>query len=210
MAYAKLLRGHTSEVNFALAATVFAVIFFAELPDKTMIATVVMGSRSSALPVWIGASMAFIVHMGVAAIAGHFLELLPHKVLEIIITVVFLAGAAYLLLVPEKSELAKGEREAEKESPGAFLKVAATAFAVIFIGEFGDLTQILAANFVAKSHNPWVVFVAASLALIAVSALGSFGGRSLVRVLPLARIRQGGGILLAAFGIYTLITIFTG
>jgi len=197
-------------VNLALALTVFGVIFVAELPDKTMIATVVMGSRSSALPVWIGASLAFVVHMGIAAVAGKFLALLPHKLLEVIIMIVFLAGAAYLLFVPEKSELTKGEREAEKETPGSFVKVGSTAFAVIFIGEFGDLTQILAANFVAKSHEPWIVFLAASLALIAIAALGAFGGRSLVRILPLSRIRQGGGILLAGFGIYTLITLIIG
>lgn len=197
-------------MNVALALTVFGVIFVAELPDKTMIATVVMGSRSSALPVWIGASLAFVIHMGIAAVAGKFLELLPHKLLEVIIMIVFLAGAAYLLFVPEKSELTKGEREGEKETPGSFFKVGSTAFAVIFIGEFGDLTQILAANFVAKSHDPWIVFVAASLALVAIAALGAFGGRSLVRVLPLSRIRQGGGILLAGFGIYTLITLITG
>jgi putative Ca2+/H+ antiporter (TMEM165/GDT1 family) len=197
-------------VNLGLALAVFGVIFVAELPDKTMIATVVMGSRSSALPVWIGASCAFVVHMGIASVAGHFLALLPHRALEIIVTILFLGGAAYLLFVPEKSELTKGEAEAAAEASGAFVKVAATSFAVIFIGEFGDLTQILAANFVARSHQALTVFIAGTIALITVSALGSFGGRALLRVLPLSRIRLGGGILLAGFGIYSLISAITG
>jgi len=197
-------------VNLALAAGVFGVIFVAELPDKTMIATVVMGSRSAALPVWIGASLAFIAHMMIATVAGRFLGLLPRTILEVIVTVLFLAGSAYLLLVPEKEEIEEGEREAEAERPGAFRKVALTAFGVIFIGEFGDLTQILAANFVARSHQPLTVFVGATAALLAVSALGAFGGKALLRVLPLARIRQGGGILLGLLGIYTLITAIRG
>ena len=197
-------------MNYALALTVFGVLFVAELPDKTMIATVVMGSRSRALPVWVGASVAFTIHMGIASIAGHFLELLPHRLLEISVTVLFLGGAAYLLFVPEKAELEKGEEEAEAETAGTFLKVAATSFAVIFIGEFGDLTQILAANFVARSHQAWTVFIAGSLALISVSALGSFGGKALLRVLPLAKIRLGGGVLLAGFGIYSLVSAITG
>jgi len=197
-------------VNLALAATVFGVIFVAELPDKTMIATLLMGSRSNPRAVWIGAALAFICQMAIAAVAGRFLSLLPHLALEIVVTLLFLGGAAYLLFVPESEEIAEGEAEAESEAAGSLLRVAVTAFGVIFIGEFGDLTQILAANFVARSHQPWIVFIASSLALLCVSALAAFGGQALLRVLPLSRIRKGGGLLLAAFGIYSLVSILVG
>jgi len=197
-------------VDVALALTVFGVMFVAELPDKTMIATVVMSSRSRSLPVWIGASVAFTLHMALACVAGHYLALLPHKVVEIVVTILFLGGAAYLIFVPEKEELERGEAEGEREETGTFLKVAATAFGIIFIGEFGDLTQILAANFVARYHQAITVFVAGALALICVSGLAAFSGKALVKVLPLSRIRMGGGILLAGFGVYSLIKVFTG
>jgi putative Ca2+/H+ antiporter (TMEM165/GDT1 family) len=197
-------------VNLGLAASVFGVMFLAELPDKTMIATVLMGSRSRASAVWLGASAAFLIHMGLAAIAGHFLSLLPHRAVEAVVTVLFLGGAAFLLFVPESEQIEEAEEEAEAEHAGAFLKVAATAFGVILIGEFGDLTQILAANFVAHSHEPWTVFAAGSLALISVAALGAFGGRALLRVLPLSRIRKAGGVLLALFGLYTLYQLAFG
>jgi len=95
-------------VNLALIATVFAVIAVAELPDKTMIATLVMGSRSRPVLVWIGASAAFAVHVTVAVVAGHLLTLLPHRAVEIVVTVLFLAGAAYLLFVPEKKRRRRG------------------------------------------------------------------------------------------------------
>ena len=62
----------------------------------------------------------------------------------------------------------------------------------------------------AKSHQAWTVFVAASAALICVSAIGSFGGRALLRVLPLEKIRMGGGILLALFGLYSLYQVIFG
>jgi putative Ca2+/H+ antiporter (TMEM165/GDT1 family) len=197
-------------VNLGLAASVFGVMFLAELPDKTMIATVLMGSRSRASAVWLGASAAFLVHMAIAAIAGHFLALLPHRAVEAVVTVLFLGGAAFLLFVPESEQIEEGEEEGEAEQPGAYAKVAVTAFGVILIGEFGDLTQILAANFVARSHQPVTVFVAASLALICVSALGAFGGRALLRVLPLSRIRKAGGVLLALFGLYGLYQLVFG
>ena len=79
-----------------------------------------------------------------------------------------------------------------------------TAFVVIFVGEFGDLTQLLVLNLTARTHQPWSVAVGATAALVTVSALGAFGGRALLRVLPLALIRRIGGVVLLGFGVYNL------
>jgi Ca2+/H+ antiporter, TMEM165/GDT1 family len=187
---------------------VFALIFVAELPDKTMIATLIMGSRNRPLLVWIGATAAFGVHAGLAVLAGHLLALLPHAWVEGITALLFAAGAAYLLLVPEEEEERAGEEEAAAAPTG--LRPVATAFAVIFIGEFGDLTQILTANLAAKYHDPVSVFVGAFAALAAVGAIGAFSGRALLRFLPLAVIRKVGGVLLGGFAVYTLVVLVRG
>jgi putative Ca2+/H+ antiporter (TMEM165/GDT1 family) len=195
-------------VELSVVATVYALIFVAELPDKTMIATLIMGSRYRPLLVWIGATVAFGVHAAVAVAVGQLLELLPHRWIEGVTAVLFAAGAAYLLFVPEKKQEEEGEDEADSARKGA--RTVAAAFLVIFIGEFGDLTQILTANLAAKYHAPASVFVGAFAALASVAALGAFGGRALLRVLPLAMIRKGGGVLLAGFAIYTLVTLVRG
>ena len=139
---------------------------------------------------------------------GQLLELLPHRWIEGVTAVLFAAGAAYLLFVPEKEQEEEGEEEADSARRGA--RTVAAAFLVIFIGEFGDLTQILTANLAAKYHAPASVFVGAFAALASVAALGAFGGRALLRVLPLAMIRKGGGVLLAGFAVYTLVTLVRG
>lgn len=192
----------------ALILGVFALIFVAELPDKTMIATLIMGGRYRPVLVWTGATLAFAVHAGVAVLAGRLLALLPHRWVEGVTAVLFAAGAVYLLFVPEKEEVAEGEAEADAAPLG--LRPIATAFVVIFIGEFGDLTQILTANLAAKYHHPLSVFIGAIAALTSVAALGAFGGRALLRVLPLAVIRKVGGVLLAGFSVYTLVTLVRG
>ncbi len=87
------------------------------------------------------------------------------------------------------------------------LKTVGTAFVVIMVGEFGDLTQILTANLAAKYHAPAEVFIGAFAALAAVAALGAFGGRALLRFLPLEVIRKAGGVLLAGFAVYTLVQL---
>jgi putative Ca2+/H+ antiporter (TMEM165/GDT1 family) len=195
-------------VDPAIVVTVFALVFVAELPDKTMIATLIMGSRYRPVLVWLGATLAFLIHAVVAVAVGQLLQLLPHRWIEAVTALLFAGGAAYLLFVPEKEEETEGEEEAAQA--GSHFKTVGTAFAVIFIGEFGDLTQILTANLAAKYHQPAAVFIGAFGALTTVAALGAFGGRALLRYLPLAVIRKVGGVLLAGFAIYTLVELARG
>jgi Ca2+/H+ antiporter, TMEM165/GDT1 family len=218
-------------VSLPVIATVFALIAVAELPDKTMIATLVMGARGRPLLVWLGASGAFLVHVTLAVVAGRFLELLPHRTVEIVVTVIFLLGAAYLLFVPERSEEARGEREAVHElpagaEPGAVLpaagaagapiatatagRIVAGAFGVILVGEIGDLTQLLVLNLSAHYHKPYSVFTGALAGLVFISGVAAFGGRALLRVLPLAAIRRLGGVVLLGFGVYSIVNLVRG
>jgi len=191
---------------------VFALQFLLELPDKTMIAMIYMGTRARPLNVFIGGAVAFTIHMGIAVAAGGLLTLLPKTPKEIVIALLFLAGAYYLLFVPEKEEEEEGEKDAQAEHPGKRWREMATAFSVIFIGEFGDLTQIQAANLTVKYHDvsngSLAVFIGSSLALIAISFLGAFGGKALVRILPMAKIRKIGGVVFLGMGVYTVLQIF--
>ena len=77
------------------------------------------------------------------------------------------------------------------------------------MGEFGDLSQIQAANFSARTHQPLEVFFAASLALVTVSFIGAYGGQLLQRIVPLKMIRLGGGLIFAGLGVYTFAKLFT-
>jgi putative Ca2+/H+ antiporter (TMEM165/GDT1 family) len=195
-------------VQLGIVATVFALVLVAELPDKTMIATLIMGSRYRPLLVWIGATVAFAIHAALAVAVGQLLQLLPHRWIQAVTAVLFAGGAAYLLFVPEKVEVEEGAEEADSTRRGA--RTIGAAFLVIFVGEFGDLTQILTANLAAKYHAPVPVFVGAFAALASVAALGAFGGRALLRFLPLAAIRKAGGVLLAGFAVYTLVRLAQG
>ena len=98
-------------MHLGLVLGVFALIFVAELPDKTMIATLIMGSRSRPLLVWIGATAAFTFHAALAVLAGGLLALLPHAWVEGVTALLFAGGAAYLLLVSEEEEEEEGEEE---------------------------------------------------------------------------------------------------
>lgn len=186
---------------------IFAVMFLLELPDKTMIAIIVMSTKSRSSSIVMGASAAFLTQMGIAVGAGGLLTLLPAHVKDIVVAVLFLGGAAYLLFSREESAEEKGTADAERERATTRVREITTAFAVIFLAEFGDLTQIQAANFTIKTHAPLEVFLAGSLALVCVSFLGAYGGQLLQRVVPLRWIRWGGGLIFLGLGIYTLVTL---
>ncbi len=64
-----------------------------------------------------------------------------------------------------------------------------TAFIVIFLAEWGDLTQILTANLAAHYHDPLSVGVGAVLALWAVAGLAVVSGQSLLRLINISTIR---------------------
>ena len=61
-------------VHLGIVLTVFAIIFVAELPDKTMIATLIMGSRFRPVLVWLGSTLAFGVHAALAVAVGQLLD----------------------------------------------------------------------------------------------------------------------------------------
>jgi len=194
-------------VNLSVLLITFGVIFVAELPDKTMIATIVLSSRYRPLPVWIGAALAMVVNSAVAVLAGRLLELLPHRWVEAMVAALFAGGSLYLLLVKEEVETRVGEKEAEKARAGH--RVALGAFVVIVLAELGDLTQILTANLVARYHSPLSVFVGSAAALVTVMGVGVIGGRALLRVLPLATIRRVAGVILAGFAIFSIVQVAT-
>jgi len=56
---------------------IFALMFVLELPDKTMVAIIVMSTRARSLSIALGAAAAFLVQMGIAVGAGGLLTLLP-------------------------------------------------------------------------------------------------------------------------------------
>ncbi|MFI8853488.1 TMEM165/GDT1 family protein [Streptomyces sp. 891-h] len=188
-------------LSLTVAAVVFGVVFLAELPDKTALAGLMLGTRYRASYVFAGVAAAFLVHVTLAVAAGSVLTLLPHRLVQGIVGVLFLLGAAMLLLKKDDDE----EEQARKPADQSFWKVAGSGFMLILVAEFGDLTQIMTANLAARYDDPLSVGVGAVLALWAVAALGILGGRTLMKYVPLRLITRIAALLmlaLAAFSLY--------
>jgi Ca2+/H+ antiporter, TMEM165/GDT1 family len=195
-------------VNLAVIATVFGLIFLAELPDKTALASLVLGTRYRPLYVFAGAAAAFAVHVTLAVALGSLLTLLPHRLLQAIVGALFLIGAVLLLRGRHGEE---DENLAIAEGTAAtFPRVASTSFLVILVAEFGDLTQIVTANLAAKYDDPFSVGLGAVLGLWAVAALAIAGGRTLLKVVPITVITRVAAALMAALAAISIIAAIRG
>ena len=164
-------------MQWSIVLAVFPVIFLGELPDKTMFATLVLASRGHPRAVWLGAAGGFLVHVVIATTIGVGLfHLVPKRLLEAIVAVMFLLGAFFAIREDPEDEIEFVDREVATHG-----RSAATAFVVIFIAEWGDLTQILTANLAAHYNSALSVGLGAVLALWAVALIAVVGGQSLMR-----------------------------
>jgi len=190
-------------VNLAVIGAVFAVIFIGELPDKTMFASIVMSTRGHPFAVWLGSAGAFLVHVVIATTLGTVVfHLLAPRIVDAVVAVIFLVGAGIVTAEAIREYKRKDDPEPPPPPPRSG-RTAATAFAVIFAAEWGDLTQLLTANLAAHYHDPLSVATGATLALWAVSAIAVTSGRWLSSVIDAFAIRIGTAVLLAGLGAYT-------
>ncbi|MFF8400349.1 TMEM165/GDT1 family protein [Streptomyces sp. NPDC014846] len=192
-------------ISITVTALVFGVILLAELPDKTALAGLVLGTRYRASYVFAGVAAAFLLHVVLAVAAGSVLTLLPQQIVHALTGVLFLGGAAVLLLKKDD-----GEEEIRKPADQSFWKVAGTGFMLILVAEFGDLTQIMTANLAARYDDPVSVGLGAVLGLWAVAGLGIVGGKALMRRVPLRLITQIAALLMLGLGVWSLYEAVAG
>jgi putative Ca2+/H+ antiporter (TMEM165/GDT1 family) len=204
-------------LDLATVGLAFILIFPAELPDKTFIATLVLSTRYRRLAVWIGVAVAFAVQSAIAVAAGGLLALLPQRLVLGITFLLFAAGAILMLvsgLRARSAEMAEEESEAEEFEESAARRagaststwrIALTSFIVLFTAEWGDLSQLLTAGLAARTGEPFSVFLGAWLALIIVAGIAVLIGGWLQKRVAMWRIRLVSAAILAALAAWTLV-----
>jgi len=197
-------------VDLIIILTVFGIVFLAELPDKTALASLVLGTRYRPSHVFVGTAAAFLVHVVLAIAAGSLLTLLPGRVLHAVVGALFLIGAILLLRGRHGEEEEEEHLELRRDKPATFRRVAGMSFGVILVAEFGDLTQIVTANLAAKYHDPISVGIGATLGLWAVAGLAIVGGRGLLKVVPITVITRIAAAIMGVLAVISLVEAIRG
>lgn len=194
-------------LDLVVIATVFGVILIGELPDKTAVAALVLGARYRPVPVLAGIWAAFALHVVVAVTLGGLVAALPRTPVELVSGALFLVGGVLLL----RSDPAEAQEEGRTNAEGirAGRSVSLSAFLVVLVAEFGDLTQILTATLAARYDDPVSVGIGAVLGLWTVSALAVTFGQGLLKWVPLERVQQLAGVVLVVLATVSVVGALT-
>lgn len=191
------------QFDLRLFWSVFAITFVAELPDKTAFAALILATRSNPWAIFLGGAAAFVLQSLIAVGAGSLVGLLPPQVLRIGSGTLFIVLGAFMWFRREPEE----ENLDLQDSRGRFLRTIWISFVVIFIAEWGDLTQFSTALLAAKHGREHVatIFVAATLALWAVTAIAILIGNRARRAIHPKALQRIAAVALAAVGVAILL-----
>jgi putative Ca2+/H+ antiporter (TMEM165/GDT1 family) len=192
-------------VSVTVALATVLLILPVELPDKTLIATLVLSTRYRPLPVLAGVTAAFLVQCLISVTAGQLLTLLPRRPVAALVAVLFGIGALVLLRDREEPE----EEVAGRPARSA-LSMAGAAFGVLFAAEWGDASQLATAALTARYHDPVAVFVGAFVALTGVAAIAVALGQAVTRRVPLRLVQRAAGLVFVVFAIIALVGAIRG
>lgn len=176
-----------SSAFFLTTSTAFGLVALAELGDKTQLVCMTLAARHQPAPVLIGAVSAFAALNLLAVLFGASIAAwLPEWVTAAAVAVLFAVFGW------------KAWRDAETETIEVVEKsgrsVLLSAFALIFLAELGDKTQLTVAG-LAGSQAALPVWIGGTLGLAAISALGVLAGRTVLQCLPTALLQRISGAL---------------
>ncbi len=177
----------------------FFAVLFAEMGDKTQLVTLSLSSRFPPRQVLAGALGALAVITGLAVVLGEYLaDLLPQKTTLLISGLFFLAAAVYIVFKKDDSE--------EVETRGK--NITAQTFAMVFVAELGDKTQLAAVALTAAYGMPWTVFLGAMAGQLVNHCAAAYLGSRFLSRLPAKIITVSSAALFFVFGIIFIFTSY--
>lgn len=88
------------------------------------------------------------------------------------------------------------------------LKAFLTTFALVFLAELGDKTQLATMLLVSQGQSPKTVFLGAASALVLSSLVGVMAGSYLIKIFPPAVLQTGAGVAFMGIGLLLLLGKF--
>jgi Ca2+/H+ antiporter, TMEM165/GDT1 family len=186
------------QISAPLIISTFGIIFLAELPDKTALATLALAAKFKPRDVIIGACAAFLIQSVVAVAAGSFLTLLPERPIHIASGLGFLVFAVLAWRRNQDQPGAQSEG-AQAQTFGRHTAWVAS-FLVVFAAEWGDLTQLATAALVAQNGRPLSIGIGATAALWTVTIIAAVFGARLGKLIAPRVLNAMSAVLFAGIG----------
>lgn len=182
--------------------TAFALVFLAEMGDKTQLIVMAFAARYSWRPVMAAVVAATLVNHGIAAVLGAALgSMFPAGAMRVLGSLAFIGFGLWTLFGREDDE-----EGGTREGRSAFWTVALT----FFIGEMGDKTQLSVLAVAAESQE-WAPVLAGSVsAMAAADGFAILAGSALRRRVPPDRMKRLSAFVFMACGVAGLFSCVLG
>lgn len=179
------------------------MVLLAELADKTQLVTFALGAETGKpVQVYLGVLGGLFCVTVLGVLAGSLIGLfVPLWLIQIIAGIIFIINGVYALYRARSSN-----EDEEVQSVGS-KRVWTRAFALLFLAELGDKTQILVILLVATTGQLLLVFLGAFTALAVVNGIGvvigdrarHYLGSSVIRYVASAAFIIAGVLMLLVF-----------
>lgn len=180
--------------SFSISLSTFALIALAEIGDKSQLVCMTLAARHRHWPVILGATAAFLILNALAVLFGASVATwVPERLTAGIVAVLFGAFGIQALRSQDDDEM---EEVVERSDHSIFF----TTLLLILVAEFGDKTQLAIAG-LASSLPPVPVYLGATVALVLISALGVWAGRTVLQRLPLSWLHRVSGVVFLLFAL---------
>ncbi len=173
-----------------------ALIFVAELGDKTQILAMTFALQYSMVQVLSGVALGSFLNHGLAVIIGAYLaHLIPLSAIRFGSALLFLGFGLWTLRNTDE------EDTATHKSPASPILVVAAAF---FLGELGDKTQLTAIALASNTSFPWAILVGTVLGMVLTSLAAIIVGSKLGERIPDFTLKLVSGTVFIGFGLFHL------
>ena len=180
--------------SLPISLSTFTLIALAEIGDKSQLVCMTLAARHRHWPVILGAAVAFVVLNTLAVLFGAGVSAwIPERVTASLVAILFGAFGIHALHAQDE-----GSSDKVVERPGH--SIFFTTLLLIFVAEFGDKTQIAVAG-LASSMAPFPVWLGATIALVLVSVLGVWFGRTVLQRFPLLWLHRLSGVIFVLFAL---------
>ena len=180
--------------SLPISLSTFTLIALAEIGDKSQLVCMTLAARHRHWPVILGAAVAFVVLNTLAVLFGAGVSAwIPERVTAGLVAILFGAFGIHALRTQDE---VSSDKVVERPGHSIFF----TTLLLIFVAEFGDKTQIAVAG-LASSMTPFPVWLGATIALVLVSVLGVWFGRTVLQRFPLLWLHRLSGVIFVLFAL---------
>ena len=177
----------------------FAVIFVAELGDKSQLMALAFATRFRPLPILVGITLATaLVHACSVVVGGVLGTALPTDAINVVAGLAFFGFAAWTI---RGDRLDEDEEARADKAVGSAVVAAAVAF---FLAELGDKTM-LATITLATTEGLWGTWIGSTLGMVAADALAIVVGAHLGKRLPERTVKLVAAASFVVFGVLLVV-----